>query len=73
MILLSKRFIEKHTLPSNKSNVRDHISKLIEIQDAGDVVMATKLTKEMLVPRGWQSMRVSDALNLFDMKVCKLS
>jgi hypothetical protein len=63
------RYVSKHSLPSDRVMVRSHVEKLITIQEAGDVVLSTKLTRQLLSPKNWESMRVSDALSLFDMKV----
>jgi hypothetical protein len=63
------RYVKKYNLPTSEASVRHHVEKLLHIQDSSDVVLATKLTAEMLTPKSWESMRVSDALNLFDEKV----
>jgi hypothetical protein len=51
----------------------DHCEALLKIQNSSHLVLATNLTAEVLRPKNWESMRVQDALAVFNTKVVELS
>jgi len=68
-LLLPEFYCKKHQLETNVVMLLDHLKQLLEIQKGCDVVMVMNLTQEVLHPKNWESMRVSDALAVFNTKV----
>jgi len=72
IIKLPERFVKLFNLPVAEFNAMDHLKKLIDLQTNSDLVLVPNLTKENLQPRSWESMRMSDALAVFNLKVSKM-